>query len=365
MKVAVNLFADKYLVKITTSFNVAKGKCDFTLQNNVDVLDLADSQIIADNLATIINLYSLTNDSNKNDKPLYKCLIKDWRLFSPQFDEDSILNFLVALFKNNEGIIDLDSLTQFAYISDNEGDGKKNYLLVANNDWNAFSNEIKYVNRFHTNLLNLKQFDKLLFALIEPIDAHIFYRGRISSKNGYSKEEMNTPPSEYAKSSRVSPSYISTLYLCNDINCVPNECRAVCNDYITIASFELNGDFNCFDLRKIEDLSPFDFPGEELFVYYNKDILAQLSEEIEKPMTSIDKECDYIPVQYLCEYMKHYSTNNSEYSIIGIVYKSVMTSDKSVFNLAAFSENHFSHSACKVYRVKEYRPVLIDLKNIE
>lgn len=358
MKIAINLFSDKRLLEFINSIKTFIGDCDISGQKNVLVFNLCDSSIIADNLAVIINLYSIyQNNEPPKTKKLYELIINDWNLFSNKANKGVVLKLLENIFTYNKGIINVKDLSKPAFISDPDGTFKNRYSIIKS-EWAVFSERIKTVNRFHSDAFNSEMFDKFLETIIAPVNRGFFYRGRICGNKRIDDDNMLAPPYFYAKSSRASPKYISTLYLCSDISIVPNECRASCNDYMTIAKFELKKDAMIFDLRLIKDLSPFDFPSEELFVYYNLKTFKQIASELEKPMTSIDFDIEYIPIQYLCEYMKFYSELHSDKNIIGITYKSVMTKSIKVFNLAAFSGGYFTLVSSNLYRIEDYKPSL-------
>lgn len=358
MKIAINVFADKHIIDLIKKTGTTSGACDITNQKDVEVFDLDQSSFIANDLATIINLYSIYgNKSETNGERLFEKIVDDWDIFKKPIDKNYALQILQAIFQNNEGIIDVNDLTKDASLS-NHDEEKNNYFVFKDNDWNDFAVTIKNKNRFHFDSLNIQLFKRFLEAIICPIGKTTFFRGRICGSNKLSDDEMKIPPSKYARSSRVSPQYIPTLYLCNNLNTVPNECRASCNDCLTIASFELKEESNVFDLRLADKLSPFDFPGEELFVYYNKKSFKHFANELTKPMTSFDTDVDYLPIQYLCEYMKYYSEQHKERKIIGIVYKSVMTKSPSIFNLAAFSDSMFDYCGSELYKITEYKSVL-------
>lgn len=358
MNIAINLFSDKRLLAFIDKMKTSICDCDVSGQKNVRTFNLKDSMIIAENLASIINLYSIYQSNEpKKTKKLYELIRDDWNLFSTKVNREIALKLLENIFAFNQGIIEISDLSKPAFISDPD-DTLKNKYSIINCEWSEFSRRIKMVNRFHFDAFNSDMFDKFLETIIAPLPKGIFYRGRICGNKLIDNKDMLAPPPFYAKSSRVSPKYISTLYLCNDISIVPNECRASCNDYMTIAQFELPQDYMVFDLRLINNISPFDFPSEELFVYYNLKTIKQIALELGKPMTSIDSDIEYIPIQYLCEYMKFFSEKNSERKIVGITYKSVMTKSFKYFNLAAFSGNYFNLVSSCLYKIVDYKPLL-------
>jgi len=55
----------------------------------------------------------------------------------------------------------------------------------------------------------------------------VFYRARISDKDGLTKSEMGAPPQQLATAGRVNPEGISHLYLGSDKTTTLNEIRQV------------------------------------------------------------------------------------------------------------------------------------------
>lgn len=78
----------------------------------------------------------------------------------------------------------------------------------------------------------------------------------------------------------------------------------------------------------------------------NKRHLRKISNEIAKPLRRHDKPLDYLPTQYISDFIK-----SREFA--GIEYKSTMK--KGGFNLAIFDESLFKCETVEVYDIKELR----------
>ena len=141
----------------------------------------------------------------------------------------------------------------------------------------------------------------------------MFYRARISDQKGFDLNKMGKPPAESSVSGRANPVGIPYLYVSTDKNTVLYESRATHLDFITIAEFKLKERLNVVQLRQIENLSPFvleDFLEE--YLKYQK-YLKRLEIELSKPLRRHDQKLEYLPTQYLCEYVKSLGYDAIEY----------------------------------------------------
>lgn len=141
----------------------------------------------------------------------------------------------------------------------------------------------------------------------------IFYRARVSEKKGHVVADMGKPPADKTTSGRANPNGIPYLYLSTNAETTLYESRSSYLDYITIAEFKLIEVLHVVSLREIAGVSPFAF-GDKLESYImHQKYLARLEQELSKPVRRFDKELDYLPSQYLCEYVKSLGYDAIEY----------------------------------------------------
>jgi hypothetical protein len=207
--------------------------------------------------------------------------------------------------------------------------------------WSAFDKEIKNINRFHLqNTLDLDTLQSLLSRYKKPITkGKVFYRGRISDATGFRKEEMYNPPPPKTKAGRANPTGISYLYISDKLKTTLYETRASLYDCVSIGEFRLKDNIFVINLRG-NDYDPVLLAeNEELeeFLRY-KPFIERLESELSKPIRKDDKELDYIPTQYLCEFIKSLGYD-------GVEYKSSLCDDG--YNLAIFNPSLFDCN--KVY----------------
>lgn len=175
----------------------------------------------------------------------------------------------------------------------------------------------------------------------------VFYRARIcSNEAGHSKSLMGAPPTQLATAGRANPEGISILYLADTVKTTLHEIRAGVFDYVTVGKFRLKRDIEIIDLASLNKISP--FIGNAIGIDYtrhaiNIEHLKMISQEIAKPLRRHDSTLDYLPTQYVSDYIKSQGFD-------GIEYISTMCRDG--FNLAIFDESIFKCTKTTVYDIK-------------
>ena len=210
--------------------------------------------------------------------------------------------------------------------------------------WERFANEIKTKNRyFLTEVIDLRLLKTLLDFLAKTYKpGKIFYRARLSEKSGFPLADMWQPPANKATAGRANPIGISYLYLSTEKETTLYETRASYLDYITIAEFRLTAPLNIISLRAVDEISPFIF-GDQLGNYFtHQQYLETLERELARPVRRFDRELDYLPSQYLCEYVKHLGYDGIEYG------SSLRTGG---INLAVFDASKLQGRNVAVYEV--------------
>lgn len=181
--------------------------------------------------------------------------------------------------------------------------------------WETFGLEIKNSNRFFLK----EKIDLILLADLLPIflkvysKNKVFYRARISGKEGIIPSEMGKPPSEKAKAGRANPRGIPYLYVSTDVNTTKYESRSAYRDFITVGKFVLKDTIEVISLVGTQNLRPFDLNQQAGAYLVYKKYIAKLEHELSKPLRGFDNELDYLPTQYLCEYIKSLGYDAIEY----------------------------------------------------
>jgi hypothetical protein len=128
------------------------------------------------------------------------------------------------------------------------------------------------------------------------------------------------------------------LYLASDERTAIHEIRAGAFDYITIGKFITKQNITVVNFRLINQISPFDDSINPLIFAINKSCLEKIDKEMAKVLRQGDSHIDYIPTQYIADYLNSREFNNGLSTVCnGIEYKSTM--NPSGYNLAIFDKD--------------------------
>jgi hypothetical protein len=312
------------------------GDCDFCGTKNTSIYPARE---LPDFFRAILSLYELDTNSKRT---LSMSIEEDFGIIKDSVTEPEKL--LSSIFA--------DELEEFSYLFNASVSLKnKDFINIETSDihniWNDFKKEIKFKNRYHIqNTINL---DKLrvffnhegFYRIIKR--GRIFYRSRLSDENGFSKDQMWNPPYDKATAGRANPKGISYLYLANDLDTALYETRAALFDYATIGEFKLKNDIKILNLRDPGDDPVFWSEIEEIedFLIYIP-FIKTLQKELSMPIRKKDKLLDYIPTQYISEYIKSLGFD-------GVEYESSINNNG--YNLAIFNPEKFDCIATKVYEI--------------
>lgn len=256
-----------------------------------------------------------------NGKVLVDWLIDDWQLFA--IDRANANNLLVEILDNGERV-------------------RKKFCpseLCASDQldrWEQLRDELRHKNRFFPETV----FDKgylpvLLSNLILDEDDYIsqWYRARIEEQGKpYGAERMGAPPKEVVTHGRVNPVGIPCLYLSSTKKTATTEVRPYPGEKVCVATFTVQDRLELIDLRNPRQLvSPFLLDDAESIALMRGNIgfLERLGQELTNPVFPNAAPIDYIPSQYLCEFIK-----KCDYH--GVVYSSSVSDG---MNLALFDPN--------------------------
>ena len=344
MRCCENCFTDKVLRGLAFKNSTETGNCSYCNSINVKVVD---PEGLAEIFLPLIEIYEIdreTSEESSESDFIQNKLQNDWDIFNKRLSPDIQNKILNDIFSRSDyidkSVFDKKVVLQPRILEDDLSE----YL---EEEWYRFKNEIIYNNRFflgeNINLVRLRDSFQFLQKIYEKDEK--FYRARISNKDGHPKDKMTKPPAEKSPSGRANPEGIPYLYLSRDIKTVIYECRAIHLDYVTIAHFDVKEELKVVQLSKIENVSPFQF-GDELPTYLKtKKYLKRLEEELSKPLRRNDNIIDYLPTQYLCEYVKSLGYDAIEYG-------SSLHSEG--VNLAVFNDQKLKPKNTQVHEVLSF-----------
>lgn len=216
--------------------------------------------------------------------------------------------------------------------------------------WDDLRDEMMHRNRwFLDEPIDLNRLAGMLSSLVVPEDAFkeitdLWYRARLlKDEKPFPLEEMGAPPAHLAGHGRANPAGIPYLYLGSDATTAVSEVRPHTGEKACIATFQIPS-IKALDLRDPrKSVSPFILSNAEEIMSLRSGLplLERLGEELTKPVHPRSAAFEYIPSQYLCEFIKKQGYE-------GVIYRSSVSDG---VNLALFYLNLASTTGMKVVDV--------------
>ena len=308
------------------------GKCDCCENQGVEIISIEE----------LLDFFKELCD-NFQPKSLGKSFIsliqENWSLFHNLECGKKILNFVLS--KIGSLIINSEELVDF-----------NNEILENINYWYILKEQLKWERRYFTNIEYLTEdlgWDSFFESKVVIQKEDIFYRARLhksANEKIFPNEQMLCPPKESSTAGRANPIGIPYLYLSDNEETILYEIRASFLDEVSIASFSIKQDLNTEII--ISDFT------ETPALYYpngvNKRIKSTLfkqfiSRDLSKPMRRYDSELDYIPTQFICEFIKVFT------NVQGIKFRSSLHNIGN--NLVVFNQNIMECKDVKKVQVSE------------
>jgi hypothetical protein len=273
------------------------GKCDFCNQIGEKCLNLDDE--IFSKMFTLINMMYIEMPI-KGSKRLLTFIQGEWNLFSESTYKYELFYELCRIHGTNPE-------TYYVYNPD--------YHHLTN-VWHDYKDTVKHKNRFINSLpeeievllSNPKERYKLLH------NENSLFRARIGSADEIvpcpypaNLNDMGMPPINKVRAGRANPDGIPYLYLASGRETAIAEVRPWCGAVVTIGTFNLKENLNTINFSF--------FSGKRLFSYIEceniEDALNRLQffnnlgSEMSQPISPSDSYLEYIPTQYVTEFIKN------------------------------------------------------------
>jgi hypothetical protein len=330
MRCCAECFKDIHIRNTIVKHGVI-GDCDYCSHKNVAVYNIsATPNPITDAIVGLVQIYSVSDLPNA--KPLRVSLHDDWDIFSAG---TAMIQTLAVDLCSSVINSDSDVFTKPVAIAQLLDDDFLNeFGVVRGLRWEQFAESIKYANRFHSGMFNADAFASFLSIVVKQYPAGVeFCRARIThNSNGFTKDEMSAPPRGSRSAGRINPEGIGALYLSSDDKTVLNEVRANAFDYVSIGKFKSVKDIKVVNLSGISGTSPFLYQGELEKYAANRKVFQEIAIEIAKPLRRSDSPIEYLPTQYIAEFIKSQGYDGVEYA---------STLRKGGYNVAIFDETLF------------------------
>lgn len=263
--------------------------------------------------------------TNAKGKSLITIIQDNWNLFSNLKCGNKILNFTL----NSIG----------SKISNSENPVDFNDDILENiNYWGILKENLKWEKRYFTNIQYLTDelgWDSFFESKTLIKEEDIFFRARLhknANEKIFTNEEMFCPPKEETTAGRANPLGIPYLYLSDNEETILYEVRASYLDEVSVASFGIKNDLGNEIIISDFIETPTLYQPNGVNKRIKSTLLKQIiSRDLSKPMRRYDSELDYIPTQFICEFIKVFT------NVQGIKYRSSLHDIGN--NLVIFNQN--------------------------
>ena len=295
-RVCTECFADRELVAFISS-QARNGDCDSCGSTNVSCIQIEE-------------LYDFFTELIGHFKPdpkgvMLKSIIQDnWNLFTSLDNASLTLNQVLSNLSLQ--FSHADELVNFS-----------DEILENVGYWDSLKDQLIKQNRYITDINYLTDelgWDGFFSSQIEiPVSTEL-YRARLHHNSGeppYDTDKMFCPPAEFSPAGRANPSGIPYLYLSDTAETVLYEIRATYLDEVSIGKFKIKPNLNKIVLIADFTESITIFHPSRIGDKIKATLLKQkISADLSKPMRRYDSELDYIPTQFICEFIKIYTGVN-------------------------------------------------------
>ena len=350
MQIGLECFKDEQISSMIASEN-RHGECEIQGIKDCVVYDTEEDHYLEEYLEEIMDAFTVAKHLKVSETDprvgyLHTFLAR-WKVF--KVNEVSIQKIIKEIcsqrYQDEPELFD-EKVTVRELFSSDEMERK---CILKTYSWDDFCYNIKHVNRFHSQQVNFKELKNLLENMLVDIPAGslTLYRSRIcdveSYTKGYSNRKMGVPPIALTTAGRTNSEGIQCLYLASDEETTFHEVRARDNDHVSVGEFCQVKDLKIVDLSLFDKIGPFSIPDFDMTWFaINIDIIRKIGNEVAMPMRRFDSVLDYVPTQYICDYVKHLGYD-------GIRYKSTLV--EGGINYAIFDERKFECKKVKVVHI--------------
>ena len=315
------------------SLDPVRGTCDFC---GTAGTQLVEPSKLANYFELLVNVY----EPSDNGKSLVEWMKDDWQLFSHQRMDVAHAKELLGEILDDGEIVRRSFAPSASYISEGLA------------QWDKLRDEMMYANRWFLDVaIDLERLRQLLDMLLAAPLPQAWYRARIRTEDEiFLIEKMGAPPKRRSSHGRANPAGIPYLYLGSLPETAAAEIRPHTGEVACVADFTIP-EIKAVDLRNPRKLvSPFILTDASEIGQLRADLpfLERLGEELTRPVQPAGAAIDYIPSQYLCEFIKKSGFD-------GVVYRSSVSDG---INLALFDPAQAKGGAVSLFNVTKVSVVV-------
>jgi hypothetical protein len=243
---------------------------------------------------------------NEKGSPLIYVVQHDWSMFISVESTYKILSAVLLTIKprfqlDNDSIIPIDLNIGVSYVDE---------IVQSVSYWEKLKEDLKWKRRFLTDIDDMIELGwDASFDVFSEIHSNTsLYRSRInleSQLQPFKSSEMGSPPDKSTSAGRANPQGIPYLYLSKSLETTLYEIRATFLDNISIGVFRVIDDTYLKLVDFTSRQSPFNSMGNILNFTKGRLIRNAISRELSKPLRRYDSELEYIPTQFICEFIRY------------------------------------------------------------
>ena len=323
MNCCVECFSDSQ-IQTMISANGKRGTCDFCKKTDVYICSVDEPSDVSDLISEVLNVY----EEDEDGEPLFSEIIDNWNIFKSEIPSSyDLISAFCSIIYGDEGIKHNKNVCIPKCYADEYG-------IFSGHTWREFSTAIKTKNRFCNDFFRADQLVSFLgYSIKKYTRGTELFRARICDNcDGFPKEKMGSPPFEKRKPGRVNPEGIGVLYLTSDEATALREVRASTFDYVTIGTFKPLKDIKVVNISGLNCISPAVYSSCIESLAANIKTFSDIAREIAKPLRRNDSPLEYLPTQFITEFVK-----SKGYA--GVSYTSTMGTGGT--NIAVFDESLF------------------------
>lgn len=312
MRFCNHCIVDGELHPIIEGLGMAGDFCPVCEKRKVFIYDTDIHSRLTENFEQLLEIYTpesmLPLDFPHTEKRLLVTELTDrWHIFNDKLTPTDVLHIIRAICAEKYASMPSLFNTLIGIADLNDEQSLKENSLLRTNSWNDFVKSLREQNRFHTKHIELTILERFCTYIRKVYKkGTVFYRGRISTEDGFPLDEMGAPPSDKASAGRANSAGIRCLYLASDLDTTLHEVRAGVFDYVTIG----------------------------------------------RPLRRSDTILDYIPTQYVADFIKSIlHEGKPEYA--GIEYNSTL--NRRGQNLAIFYPDLFDCTDVEIYHINQLK----------
>ncbi len=348
MKVCDQCFNDNEIKQFIVATSALHGVCESCSEEGhlIEIDELLDF---------FLEFVSIFKHDESGEKSIIKIIQEDWDIFTSDEIGAKVISgidFSTATSLDRDLLLANNGLNlqmPVSYIDE---------IVEILSFWAKLKEDLKWERRFLTDIDEITGLNWIsMFGVSAKMDSRYpLFRARINQYGQvtpYKKEEMGTPDRIISTAGRANPQGIPYLYLSKTLETTLYETRATFLDNISIGIFQIkdNSELNLVDFTQKQ--SPFNQEGQITSFTKQKLIMAAISRDLSKPLRRYDSELEYIPTQFICEYIRF----NVEAD--GIQFNSSL--EKGGVNIVLFNQDNIECVEVELHQITEIK---IDSKKI-